>query len=73
MRKLNGTEFDLRAGMISQAPESDLNTYVTVGISNHILRWGADKDVRQELIVVANSSHSKHEVIFSYFHLESLS
>ena len=63
MRKLNGTEFDLRAGMIPQAPESDLNTYVTVGISNHIMRWGADKDVRQELIVVANSSHPKHEVI----------
>jgi hypothetical protein len=63
MRQLAGTEFDLRTGGISQIPESDLNTYVTVGVSNHVLRWGEDKDVRQEIIVVANSSHPKHEVI----------
>jgi hypothetical protein len=62
MRKLDETEFDLRSGIIPQVPESDLNTYVTVGVSNHIFRWGDDKDVRQELIVVVNSSYPKYEV-----------
>jgi Suppressor of fused protein (SUFU) len=63
MRQLSGAEFDLRAGIIPQMPEPDLNTYVTVGVSNHILRWGEGKVIRQELVVVANSSHSKYEMI----------
>lgn len=63
MRRLEQSEYDLRAAYIPGCPELDLNTYVTIGVSNHILGWPEDRRVRQELVIVANASHPKYEVI----------
>jgi hypothetical protein len=62
MRRLEGSEFDLRAGCIPRAPETDLITYVTLGVSNHVLGWPNNRNVRQELVIVVDSSHPRYEV-----------
>jgi hypothetical protein len=63
--KSKNEDYRIFANLFNDQPEEGVNTFVTTGLSDHILTISEDKSVRQELVFIADTSF-KEESIASF-------
>jgi hypothetical protein len=68
--EINGQQMDFRLYVLKNSPYDEVDTFLTIGLSNHELRISDTKNVRHELILPISGLDTPEKIVSLMFFYE---